>query len=306
MTISNNIFKTETCDLTAIILTYNEEKHIERCINSVKHIAKRIIVIDSYSTDNTLNILKKNNIEFLQNKFINQSKQLDWGLENAKITTGWILRLDSDEILSNRLIKKISGNFSNYNSNISGISVNRELFFLGKNINFGGVFPHKTLRIWKNGKGKSDGSWVDEHIIVDGKVIHLEESIIDKNLNNLSWWINKHKSYALREAINFLLSTSSLTNYVSKLSNIELLKKRRKYTIYYKLPIIFRPLILFLYSYFFRLGFLNGWQGLVFHFLQGFWFRLLVDIKILEIRKLMKKNNLSLERVVKNRYNYII
>jgi glycosyltransferase involved in cell wall biosynthesis len=306
MTINNNFFKTEPCDLTAIILTYNEEKHIERCINSVKHIVKRVVVIDSYSTDNTLDILKKNNFEFLQNKFINQSKQLDWGLENAKITTKWILRLDSDEILSNKLIKKISENLSNYPSKITGISVNRELFFLGKNINYGGVFPHKTLRIWKNGKGKSDGSWVDEHIIVDGEVVHLEETIVDENLNNLNWWMNKHKSYALREAINYLLSTTSLTNYVSNLDNMKLLKKKRKYTIYYKLPIMLRPLMLFLYSYFFRLGFLNGWQGLVFHFLQGFWFRLLVDIKILQIKKLMKKNNLSLKKAVKNKYNYLI
>ena len=79
-------------------------------------------------------------------------------------------------------------------------------------------------------------------------------------------------------------------------------KKKNKSRVYYKLPIILRPLLLFLYSYFFRLGFLNGWQGFVFHFLRGFWYRLLVDLKILEFKKLMKNKHLTLEQVVKSKY----
>ena len=141
-------------DITAIILTYNEEKHIERCIFSIKHFVKRIVIIDSFSNDNTLNILKKYNVEILQNKFINQSKQFNWGLENSNIKTDWILRIDADEILTKALVKKVFENLKNYSSNISGITVNRKLIFFGKNINFGGFFPHNTLRLWKNGKGK--------------------------------------------------------------------------------------------------------------------------------------------------------
>jgi glycosyltransferase involved in cell wall biosynthesis len=303
---NNNSLKILPSDITAIILTYNEEKHIERCINSIKYTAKRIVIIDSYSNDNTLNILKKHNVEVLQNKFINQSKQLNWGIENAKIKTNWVLRLDSDEILTHSLIKKISENLTNYASKISGITVNRELIFFGKNINFGGVFPHKTLRIWKNGKGKCDDLWVDEHVMVDGEVTHINEPIIDENLNNLNWWVKKHKSYAIREAISFLLYKVNLTNYISNLDKGGQFKKKKKYTIYYKLPIILRPLILFMYSFFFRLGFLNGWQGLVFHFLQGFWFRFLVDFTILELKIKMKKDNLTLVQVVKSKYGYLI
>ena len=252
---NNDNLKILPSDITAIILTYNEEKHIERCLLSIKDTAKKIIIIDSFSTDNTLNILKKHNVEILQNKFINQSKQLNWGLENASIKTKWILRLDADEVLTKTLIKIIFENLKSYPPEISGISVNRKLIFFGKNINFGGTFPHKTLRIWRNGKGKCDDTWVDEHIIVDGKVIDINANIIDENLNNLNWWINKHKSYATREAINFLLSKANLTNYISKLDNLTQIKKKKKYQIYYKLPIILRPLALFLYSYFFRLGF---------------------------------------------------
>ena len=225
---NNDNLKILPSDITAIILTYNEEKHIERCILSIKDTAKKIIIIDSFSTDNTLNILKKHNIEILQNKFINQSKQLNWGLENASIKTNWILRLDADEVLTKTLIKKISENLKSYPPEISGISVNRKLIFFGKNINFGGTFPHKTLRIWRNGQGKCEDAWVDEHIIVDGKVTHINAAIIDENLNNLNWWINKHKSYAAREAINFLLLKANLTNYISKLNNMAQFKKKKK------------------------------------------------------------------------------
>ena len=303
MASNNDNLKILPSDITAIILTYNEEKHIERCLLSVKNTAKRIIIIDSYSTDNTLNILKKHNVEILQNKFITHSKQLSWGIENATIKTNWILRLDADEVLTKALIKKVSEILKSYPSEISGITMNRQLIFLGKKINFGVGFPHATLRIWKNGKGKYDDSWIDEHVIVDGKIIHIDEDIIDENLNNLNWWINKHKSYAIREAINFLLTKNILKQYGSNIDNFSHLnKKKMKSRIYYKLPVILRPLILFLYSYFFRLGFLNGWQGFVFHFLQEFWYRLLVDFKILEFKKLMKNKHLTLEQVVKSKY----
>ena len=125
MNVKNNISNLNVLhsDITAIILTYNEEKHIERCLLSIKDTAKKIIIIDSFSTDNTLNILKKHNVEILQNKFINQSKQLNWGLENSNIKTEWMLRLDADEIVTKSLIEKVSEDLKNYSSNISGITV---------------------------------------------------------------------------------------------------------------------------------------------------------------------------------------
>ena len=143
----------------------------------------------------------------MQNKFVNHSKQLNWGLNNSNIKTEWILRIDADEILTKSLIKKVSENLKDYSPNISGITVNRKLIFFGKKIDFGGFFPHKTLRVWRNGKGKCEDTWIDEHIIVDGEIIHINEDIIDENLNNFTWWMDKHKSYATREAINFFSQT---------------------------------------------------------------------------------------------------
>ena len=292
-------------DITAIILTYNEEKHIERCILSIKDLAKKIVIIDSLSDDNTLNIVKQHNIDVLQNKFVNHAKQINWALKNANINTKWILRFDADEVLTEKLAKKIHGNLKNLPPNVAGVSINLKLFFFGKNINLGGVYPQKRLRIWKNGSGKCSDDWVDEHINVEGDIVHFDEDIIDNNLKNIAWWTEKHNKYSTKEAINFILNEQKIKKEnFSKTNRETKLNKFSKFGLYYKLPSGIRPFLLFIYRYFFLLGFLNGWQGLVFHSLQGFWFRFLVDVKIKELIKIMNNNNLTLAQAVKSQYNY--
>ena len=292
-------------DITAIILTYNEEKHIERCLLSIKDLAKRIIIIDSLSDDNTLNIVKQHNIDVLQNKFVNHAKQINWGLKNANINTKWILRIDADEVLTEKLAKKIHGNLKNLPPNVAGVSINLKLFFFGKNINLGGVYPQKRLRIWKNGSGKCSDDWVDEHINVEGDIVHFDEDIIDNNLKNIAWWTEKHNKYSTKEAINFILNEQKIKKEnFSKTNKDTKINKFNKFKIYYNFPPGIRPFLLFIYRYFFLLGFLNGWQGLVFHSLQGFWFRFLVDVKIKELKKIMNNNNLTLAQAVKSQYNY--
>ncbi len=290
-------------DITAIILTYNEEKHIERCLNSIKEFAKKIIVIDSFSKDNTLDIAKKYNVNILQNYFINQSKQINWAINNIKFETQWILRIDADEYLTDKLKKEVTKKIEFDSQKISGITVNRKVRFFNKDINYGGVSPHKTLRIWKTGKGYCEEAWMDEQIVVDGNVYYINENLIDENLNNLSWWIKKHKSYALREAINYLslkenISDKYFHNDPSKVN------KRYKIKFYYKFPKYLRPLLLFLFNYIIRFGFLCGWQGLKFYFLQSLWFRFFVDLNISKIRKLMKTRNITLTQVIKEKYGY--
>ncbi len=290
-------------DITAIIMTNNEEKHIERCLLSIKDFAKKIVIIDSFSTDNTLNILKKYNIEVLQHAWINYSSQLNWGIENANIKTEWIFRLDPDEIASKIFAKKIANYLKNLSSKTSGISIIRRLIFLEKEINFGGDFPQKMVRIWRNGKGKCENTWSDEHIIVNGNIKHTNLDIIDKNLNNITWWTTKHNKFAIRETIEFFLEKERKEeNDDLNLAKKEKLKKNLKFKIYYNLPMGLRSFLFFIYKYIFRLGFLNGWQGFAWCFLQGFWYRFLVDLKILELKKIMKNNNLNLKQAVKKEY----
>ena len=290
-------------DITAIILTYNEEKHIERCILSIKEIVKKIIVIDSFSTDNTVNIAKKNNAEIFKNNFVNQSRQVNWALKNVKFSTKWILRIDADEILTEELKKKMSEKINIENHEISGISFNRKVRFFNKDINFGGVSPHKTLRLWQADKGKCEEAWMDEQIIVNGKVQHINEYLIDSNLNDFSWWLEKHKKYAIREAINFLINKKNM-NQSMQPEDQSKINKYYKLKVYYKLPIFIRPFLLFIYNYFLKLGFLSSWQGLVFYFFQVMWFRLMVDVNIHQIEKIIKERNFSLAEAINEKYGY--
>ena len=296
-------------DITAIILAYNEEKHIQRCIQSLKFHIKRIVVIDNYSTDNTLSILKKNNIEVFQNKFINYAIQFTWGMNISEIKTKWILRIDSDEYLTKEFAATISDKLNALASNISGVSINRRNIFLGKEIKFGGTFPQKIVRIWKNGKGKINDVWCDENVLVDGKIEYINQDIIDNRLIDLNSWIAKHKEFANRETINFFTHFQNNTRIDNKSFDKSKSEKRRyflKHNVYYKAPVILRPLLYFVYRYFLLFGFLDGWQGLKYHYLQGFWYRFLVDLKILRIKKIMKKNKLSLSQAIKSEFNYDI
>lgn len=280
-------------NITVVILTFNEEIHIERCIRSALGITDNIIVIDSYSTDDTLKILKKYKIKVYQNKFIHQAAQINYALKNIKIKTKWIFRLDADEIIEKKFIKDFDKNSNFVKSDISGLDVNKNLIFMGKAINFGGVYPQKVVRVWKTGEGKYANTWMDEHIVLKNKKSFINVFITDHNLNNFSWWLSKHKKYAIREAIDYLIHKNQKNYYY---------KKSKK--IYYKFPILIRPFIYFFYRYFFKLGFLNGWQGLIFDLLQGFYYRFAVDICIIKIIFFKHVKKISFKKSVKLLYNY--
>jgi len=266
--------------LTVLILTYNEEIHIQRCIKSVYKFAEQIIIIDSYSNDQTLKLCKKYNkkIKIFKNKFVNQAKQINWALKNINFKSNWVLRLDADEYLSEGLRKNIH-KINKIHENYRGIILKRKVVFLNKIINYGGTSPHKTLRIWKNGFAKCQNVWMDEQIIVKGKIFDFDEVIYDHNLNNLSWWINKHKKYSIREAKNYY-EQKNKKNIAFKKKDLSKFNQRMKYKYYYKLPLFIRPFLLFLFSYILKLGFLSGIRGFIFYFSQVLLYRLMVDFNI--------------------------
>lgn len=265
-------------DISVIILTYNESLHIKRCINSVKKFVREVIVVDSNSTDRTLDICKKLNVKIYKNKFINQAIQMNWALKNTNVKSKWIFRIDADEFIEKDSLILI-GNIIKSMKNISGIIVERKVKFLNKIINHGLTSPHKTLRIWKKGKGKYPILDVDEQVKVKGKLLVSSAVIIDHNLKSFTWWMNKHKDYSNREAISFLKLKHKKKSFLS----LDAINKKNKYNIYYKTPILIRPFVLFVYGYFFKLGFLSGWQGFIYNLFQILWYRFLVDLKIIQL-----------------------
>lgn len=294
--------------ITAVIMTFNEEIHLERCLISLKNICDEIIVVDSYSSDSTNEIANNYGARFYQNKWINHATQFNWAIENIQINSDWVLRIDADEFLSDELIRYLT-KLNNVNNEIKGITLNRLMYFMDKPLKYGGMYPIKHLRIFRNGFGKCEQRWMDERIILSsGDTFHINLDLIDHNKNNLSWWTAKHNSYATREAIDLLnykynfFDSFSLEN---DLRNNGLLRRKLK-KIYSNLPLFIRPFLFFLVRYFIQLGFLDGKRGLIWTFLQCFWYRFLIDAKIYEAYLASGKNKEELIKYFKQNFNYDI
>ena len=270
-------------ELTAIILTGNEELHIKRCLDRISPIVKEIFIIDCYSKDRTIEIARQyENVSILQNKWVNYATQFNWALENAPIRTKWVLRLDADEYLSEELVGELQEKLPYLDSKYTGIVVPLQRVFMGKNINHGIARGIKMLRIFQFGKARSEVRMMDEHIeLIEGEIIEFIHSFSDDNLNDLSWWTQKHIGYAIREAVDLLDIEYNLTGSaghidVSKIDTQALNKRRKKHS-YAAKPLFWRSFAYFIYRYFIKGGFRD--------FFQGLWYRSFVDAKVYEIKK---------------------
>jgi glycosyltransferase involved in cell wall biosynthesis len=292
--------------ISVIILTYNEERHIERCIRSVTDIATEIFVVDSYSKDRTLEIAESLGARVYQNPWVNHAVQFNWALDNLPITTGWVFRLDADEIVAESLKEQILVQMGQLEENITGVYVRRRMIFMGRWIKHGSMYPIYVMRLLRYGKGYCEQRWMDEHLkITEGEAITFKNDIIDDNRNNLGWWINKHNNYAVREAIELLNIKFGLVQQdgiPARLMGTQEQRKRWLKIRYASFPLYFRPFLYFTYRYLFRFGFLDGSEGLIWHFLQGFWYRFLIDAKISEIYRKGGVDAASIKRVMKEEY----
>ncbi|MGQ9848369.1 MAG: glycosyltransferase family 2 protein, partial [Bacteroidales bacterium] len=227
-------------DISVIILTFNEEIHIKRCIENVKSISKDIFVVDCFSTDKTIEIAKSLGAKIVQHKWENShAKQFNWALDNLPICTNWVLRLDADEYLLPELINEIKEKLPSLNNDITGIVFKRRHIFFNKWIKRG-TYPVKLLRLFKYKKAICEERWMDEHIVItEGKTIEFNNDFVDHNLNNLTWWIQKHNLYAIREAIDLL--NIEFHFYKQNIAlNKQALKKRKLKESYSKKPLFLR------------------------------------------------------------------
>lgn len=296
--------------VSVIILTYNEQLHIERCIKSLKPFVKDVFIVDSFSSDDTIELCKSLGAIIYQNKWTTYATQFQWGLDNCPIDTKWVMRMDADEYVTPELAKEIQTRLSGLDDNVTGIILKRQVHFINKWIRYGGYYPIKLLRIWRNGVGNVEQRWMDEHIkLSHGETIEFKHDIVDDNFNNLSWWTTKHNNYATREAVDLLNKKYHFfeEDSINKSGKQQDQKKRwYKDNFYAKSPLFLRAFAYFLFRYIFQLGFLDGKKGLIWHFLQGFWYRFLVDAKIYQIEFLAKKHNLSVKQVLKQYYDFKI
>ena len=256
-------------DLTVLILTKDEEKNIAKCIDSLCGIAKRIVLVDCFSTDQTCTIAKSKGAEVYQHAWKNYADQFNWGLENTNISTEWVLRLDADEELTKELCDEMIKKIPQLQYPINGVFLKRRIYFMGKWIKWGGVYPISFIRLIRNRKGYCELSLMDEHLMLyEGKTVQFDHDFIDKNTKSLNWWIDKHNWYAGREADDYLSKNqASIQDRVRPNIFGDHAERKRwlKYLLYYKVPLFLRARLYFIYRYYFRLGFLDGTEGKIFH-----------------------------------------
>lgn len=278
-------------DFSFIILTFNEEIHLPRLLSSIEKLGAKIFILDSGSTDTTLEIAAKYNAEVKTNAFENHPKQWDFALKNFQITTPWIIGLDADQTVANELFQLLLNFEDKDYQGINGIYFNRKNYFQGTWIKHGGYFPFYMLKMFRTGIGFSDlNENMDHRFIAPGKTIIWKNGfLIEENLkeNDINFWIEKHKRYSDRvaeEEYERLLGSRTQTLNPNLFGNPDERTAWLK-RLWWKLPLGLRPYLYFTYRMLFKLGILDGAKGIQFHYLHALWFRKLIDKKIAILKK---------------------
>lgn len=283
-------------DLTVVILTKNEEKNLRKCIESFRGVARRFVIVDSGSTDGTEKLCGQMNeelhavgsqLDFYVHPWVSYADQLNWGLDNTDISTEWSMRMDADEELLEDLAQEIDEKLDRLQEPVNGVILRRRTIFMGKWIKHGGRYPELLLRIFRTGKARCEMKIMDEHMILsEGTMVTFEHDLMDNNQKDLDWWTAKHNWYSNREVLDHQLSLEGDNLQEDGGSSRQArIKRIVKNGGYYKMPKFFRAHLYFLYRYWIRLGFLDGTEGRIYHFLQAYWYRFLVDAKMYQCEK---------------------
>ena len=326
--------ETRKTNLSVVILTFNEERNLPACLESIQGLNAEVFVIDSGSSDRTLEIAKEYKTTILSHPFETHAKQWLWALEALPTTTNWVLGLDADQRLTPDLAQEIrtelgarsreqgarseelsaKGTGQGAKSlelgvrrqeprlrepgagtterleQVGGFYIKRRQIFRGRWIRYGGYYPKYLLKLFRRDRVRIDpNDLMDHHFYVDGRVAMLQYDLIEANKkeDDISFWIEKHNRYATlvaREELQRREETQHNFLQASLVGNPDQRTLRLK-QLWWRLPLFVRPFLYFFYRYFIRLGILDGKEGFIFHFMQAFWFRLLVDIKIEELQQ---------------------
>jgi glycosyltransferase involved in cell wall biosynthesis len=277
-------------NVSVVILTLNEEANLPHTLASVCKWAREIFVVDAGSTDRTKATAAKFGATVVEHPFETHSAQWRWALDNLPLRFDWILALDADQRVTPELAREICELDEASLVDVDGLFIKRQQWFRFRWIRHGGYYPKYLLKLFRRSKVAIDtNDLVDHHFYIAGPVRKLRHDLIESNAkeDSIAFWIQKHNRYATLLAREELRSQAEITrsaieaSFVGNPDQRALAMKRA----WRRMPLYARPFLYFFYRYFIRLGFLDGKEGAIFHFLQAFWFRLLVDINIDEIRQ---------------------
>lgn len=275
--------------LSVIVLTHNEEANLPVCMESLKGLDCEVFVVDSGSTDRTVEIAKAAGAHVVEHPFENYAAQRNWAQQHLPIRSDWILHLDADERLTPELVAEINDVLQKPSHETDGFLLRKRTVFMGRWIKHGGHYPSYHLRLFRKDRGICEDRLYDQHFLVNGRVRPLNHDYLDVITSDLGTWTLRHTRWAeleAREVVSgrgggFRVRSAPLGNPIER-------RRWLREGLYLPAPLFIRPFVYWFYRYFLRLGFLDGVEGLIFHFLQGCWYRFLVDVKIYELQRMRK------------------
>jgi exosortase/archaeosortase family protein len=263
--------------------------HLSRLIDSIKGLKAEIFVLDSGSTDQTITICRENEVEVSYHPFENHPKQWHEALNRFPVKTPWIIALDADQVVTSSLFEQLDNFNEDVYKDVNGIYFNRKNFYKGKWIRYGGYFPFFMLKMFRTEHGVSDHNEnMDHRFLVTGKTIIWKKGyLLEENLkeSKVSFWIDKHNRYSDQVALEEVERMQKLRLQIiePKFWGSPNERKAAMKRLWWRMPRYVRPALYFGYRMIFQLGILDGRTGIIFHFLQAFWFRLIIDVKIDEL-----------------------
>lgn len=271
-------------NVTVIILTFNDERNIVPCLESAARLSDDVVIVDSFSTDQTLEIARSRGCRIFQNPFVNQAHQFNWALDNVEPRHEWILRLDSDEVIPDALAREIAAR-AGAEAGIDGYYLNRRMYWMNRWLRHGRMYPHYILRLFRRGRARYELR-TEEHLILQGEAGYMKCDFLEDNRNNtLDYFTIKHLKTAQGEVDEIMLEAGTGDAIEPRLFGTKVQRTRwLKEKVYARAPGFIRPYFYFVYRYVFCAGFLDGKEGLIFHVLQGFWYRFYIDAKLYEKR----------------------
>jgi glycosyltransferase involved in cell wall biosynthesis len=272
--------------LSVIVLAYNEEANLPACLASLEGLGCELFVVDSGSTDRTVDIAKIAGAYVVNHPFENYAAQRNWAQEHLPIRSEWVLHLDADERLTPELVREVNSVLARSASEVDGFLLRRRTVFMGRWIRHGGHYPSYHLRLFRRDRGICEDRLYDQHFLVSGRVAKLCSDYIDIVTSNLSTWTTRHARWAELEALESLLDRREASRVPPRVFGTAIERRRwLRERVFWRSPLFARAFGYWVYRYLFRLGFLDGVEGLIFHFLQGCWYRFLVDVHLYEAKR---------------------
>lgn len=271
--------------LAVIILTRNEEENLPQALESVVGWAAEVWVVDSHSTDRTVSLARASGARVVAREFAGYAAQRNWALRSLPLGPEWVLFLDADEAVTPELRMELAAILAAPPAGIAGFHVKRRFVFLGRWLRHGGYYPVWLLRIMRHRLARCEERGVDEHLLVDGPAARLHGDLLHEDRRPLERWIERHTRYARLKAEDLLRVTAG--ELPARWGSSTQAERTRWWyeRVYRRAPMGLRAFGYFLYRYIVRGGFLDGREGFIYHSLQAFWYRLLIDAMVFDARR---------------------